>query len=67
MDTRSNINGLEELQKTLWARKSSLIFFLPLNKLYIFNCMDEIFLCGNPKGTLKFHAKYLIHTLIHIV
>ena len=27
MDTRSNINGLEELRKTLRARKSSLFFF----------------------------------------
>ena len=42
----------------LGALKSSI-----LNKVHIFQCIDEFFLCGISKGTLKFHTKYLAYTL----
>ena len=42
----------------LRALKSS-----PLNKIHIFQCMGEIFCVEFQRVTLKFHTKYLTHTL----
>ena len=37
--------------------------FSPVNKMHIFQCMGEIFCMEFQRGTLKFHTKYLTHTL----
>ena len=37
--------------------------FSPVNKLYIFKCMGKIFCVEFQKYPLKFHTKYLTHTL----
>ena len=35
----------------------------PVNKIYIFQCMGKIFCVEFQREPLKFHTKYLIHTL----
>ena len=42
----------------LWALK-----FSPLNKIHIFQCMGKIFCVEFQRYPLKFHTKYLTHTL----
>ena len=37
--------------------------FLPVNKIHIFQCMGKIFCVGFQRYPLKFHTKYLTHTL----
>ena len=37
--------------------------FSPVNKKQIFQCMDKIFGVEFQKVPLKFHTKYLTHTL----
>ena len=37
--------------------------FSPLNKIHIFQCMGKIFCVEFQRYPLKFHAKYLTHTL----
>ena len=37
--------------------------FLPVNKMHIFQCMDKIFCVEFQREPLKFHTKYLSHTL----
>ena len=37
--------------------------FSPVDKIYIFQCMDQIFCVEFQRYTLKFHTKYLTHTL----
>ena len=37
--------------------------FSPVNKIYIFQCMGKIFCVEFQRYTLKFHTKYLTHTL----
>ena len=37
--------------------------FSPVNKIHIFQCMDKIFCVEFQKVPLKFHTKYLTHTL----
>ena len=45
-------------QKHLWALK-----FSPVNKIHIFQCMGKIFCVEFQRYPLKFHTKYLTHTL----
>ena len=42
---------------------SSWILFLPINKIYIFQCMGKIFCVEFQRAPLKFHTKFLTHTL----
>ena len=42
----------------LWTLK-----FLPANKIHIFQCMGKIFCVEFQRYPLKFHTKYLTHTL----
>ena len=37
--------------------------FSPLNKIYFFQCMGKIFRVAFQRYSLKFHTKYLTHTL----
>ena len=37
--------------------------FSPLNKIHIFQCMGKIFCVEFQRYPLKFHTKYLTHTL----
>ena len=37
--------------------------FSPVNKMHIFQCMDKIFCVEFQKEPLKFHTKYITHTL----
>ena len=37
--------------------------FSPVNKIYIFQCMGKIFCVEFQRCPLKFHTKYLTHTL----
>ena len=37
--------------------------FSPVNKMHIFQCMDKIFSVEFQREPLKFHTKYLAHTL----
>ena len=37
--------------------------FSPVDKIYIFQCMDKIFCVELQRYPLKFHIKYLTHTL----
>ena len=37
--------------------------FSPANKIYIFQCMGKIFCVEFQRYPLKFHTKYLAHTL----
>ena len=37
--------------------------FSPVNKMRIFQCMDQIFCVEFQREPLKFHTKYLTHTL----
>ena len=37
--------------------------FSPVNKMHIFQCMDKIFCVEFQREPLKFHTKYLTHTL----
>ena len=37
--------------------------FSPVNKMHIFQCMGKIFCVEFQRGPLKFHTKYLAHTL----
>ena len=55
--TRGSFQNAYELGN-LGALKSSL-----LNKLHIFQCMGKIFCVELQRVPLKFHTKYLTHTL----
>ena len=37
--------------------------FLPVNKIYISQCMSKVFCVELQRWTLKFHTKYLRHTM----
>ena len=37
--------------------------FSPVYKIHIFQCMGKIFCVEFQRGLLKFHTKYLAHTL----
>ena len=55
------INNVYELLN-LWALKFSL-----LNKLHIFQCLGKIFCVEFQRYPLKFHTKYLTHTLKDVI
>ena len=41
--------------------------FLPVDKIYIFQCMGKIFCVECQRYPLKFHTKDLTHTLIVVI
>ena len=41
--------------------------FSPVDKIYIFQCMSKIFCVEFQRYPLKFHTKYLTHTLKDVI
>ena len=50
-------------QKRCRALKSQSIYFSPANKIVILQCNGKIFCVEFQRAPLKFHTKYLTHTL----